>query len=270
MLLARLKKILSRHRKNPLISRLDRHMVGLHEAIENRNYAFHENGEMHVLEKLKSLLDAQVIFDVGANVGEWTQSASSVFPNSKIFSFEIVPETFQKLQACCGSLPNVKLTNEGLSDASGEIDVYFSPDWSAVASCVRNFAEDFHGYSPDSVKAKVITGDAYCSTHGIEHIDFLKIDVEGFDGKVLKGLSGMLKAGRIKVIQFEYGYVSIATKFLLRDFYELLRPLDMVIGKIYPNYVDFRDYQYQHEDFLGPNFLAVHASQKNLIEELGK
>jgi len=42
----------------------------------------------------------------------------------------------------------------------------------------------------------------------------------------------------------------------------------MKLGKIYPNYVDFREYRFQDEDFLGPNYLAVHSSLESLIESL--
>ena len=62
------------------------------------------------------------------------------------------------------------------------------------------------------------------------------------------------------MIQFEYGYVNIVAKFLLYDFYKLLEGYGMKIGKIYPDFVDFRDYRYQDEDFIGPNYLAVHES----------
>ena len=78
----------------------------------------------------------------------------------------------------------------------------------------------------------------------------------------------MLGAGAIDVIQFEYGYITIDTKFLLKDFHEYLEPFGMKIGKIYPNYIDFRGYKHSHEDFYGPNFLAVRSDLSDLIEKL--
>jgi hypothetical protein len=39
---------------------------------------------------------------------------------------------------------------------------------------------------------------------------------------------------------------------------------------VYPKNIEFRKYQYKHEDFLGPNFVAVHESEKELINVLGK
>ena len=111
-------------------------------------------------------------------------------------------------------------------------------------------------------------GDIFCAEKGIDNIDFLKIDVEGYEHKVLKGFEGILKRGGIKVIQFEYGYVNIDTHFLLKDFYDYLQSFGMKLGKIYPSYVDFREYEYKDEDFYGPNYLAVHQSCKSIIDLL--
>jgi hypothetical protein len=85
---------------------------------------------------------------------------------------------------------------------------------------------------------------------------------------VLQGFAGMIDAGRIDVIQFEYGTGSIVTKFMLKDYYALLASNGYALGKIYPNYVEFRDYHFRHEDFTGPNILAVRSSRKDLIEML--
>jgi len=57
-------------------------------------------------------------------------------------------------------------------------------------------------------------------------------------------------------------------KFLLKDFYDYLRAFGMKIGKIYPNYVEFRSYTLQDENFYGPNYLAVHSSEELLIKAL--
>jgi len=48
----------------------------------------------------------------------------------------------------------------------------------------------------------------------------------------------------------------------------LLEPLGFKIGKLYPNYVDFKDYSTADEDFLGPNFVAVQKRNAVLIDLL--
>ena len=103
----------------------------------------------------------------------------------------------------------------------------------------------------------VFRGDDFCCENGIEHIDFLKMDVEGAEFKVLAGLDRMLSDQRVDIIQFEYGLKSVVTRFLLKDYYELFTSRGYVVGKLYPNGVYFKDYHVTDEDFMGPNYVAV-------------
>ena len=77
-----------------------------------------------------------------------------------------------------------------------------------------------------------------------------------------------LAEGRIGVIQFEYGQANIVTRFLLRDFHLLLESHGYSVGKLYPARVDFRSYRFEHEDFIGPNFVAVRAAPDSIKELL--
>jgi hypothetical protein len=116
------------------------------------------------------------------------------------------------------------------------------------------------------IEVDVDAGDSYFSSKGLSKIDFLKIDVEGMEGNVLQGFSKTLSQGLIKIIQFEYGMVNISSHFLLKDFYDFLVPYGYRIGKIYPNFVKFRDYSWwRDEDFKGPNFVAVLQTEDEII-----
>jgi FkbM family methyltransferase len=252
---------LARNRRQRFAAWVDRQLVDLHRGYENHDYEFASNGEARVLEVLAREGSTKTVFDVGANIGEWSRLAAGMLPAATIHAFEIVPATFARLQKNCANVPLVIPVDCGLSDQTGPIPVHVVPHAEPLATAVSGFLEGYFGALTLSVPGTVMTGDAYCTQKGIDHIDFLKIDVEGFEDRVLKGFSRMLAEGRIGMIQFEYGYVNVATHFLLKDFYEFLQPLGMSIGKIYPTYVDFRDYRYEHEDFIGPNFLAVHASR---------
>jgi hypothetical protein len=114
----------------------------------------------------------------------------------------------------------------------------------------------------------VMRGDEFFAQEGIAEVDFLKLDVEGAEHLVLQGLGDRLREQRVRFVQFEYGRVNILTHFLLRDFYELFATYGYVVGKIYPDYVDFRDYDLSDEDFLGPNYLACRVGD-GALERLG-
>jgi hypothetical protein len=147
--------------------------------------------------------------------------------------------------------------------------VYYEEGMNANATCVGGITEMFHKFTPARRTTAVVAGDVFCDDLGIDVIDFLKMDVEGFEPQVLRGLAKRLSSGGIKSIQFEYGYVNAVTKFLLKDFYDLLSAHDMVVGKIYPNYVDFKEYDLRDENFFGPNYFAVHKSMTALIKAVG-
>lgn len=257
-------------KRNKLSSKIDNLLVDLHKEYENLDYDFSRNGEAAILARIADVGGIENIFDVGANNGIWSVIASELFPHSAIHSFEIVPETYGQLVKNCGHLKNTFCHNFGLSDIEGFTNVFFAPGLSGLATCVPNFSENFHKYQPQKIEAEIMTGDTFCTKNEIDSIDFLKIDVEGYEHKVLLGFEEMLKNGKIKIIQFEYGYVNIDTHFLLKDFYEYLGKFQMKIGKIYPSRVDFREYSYSDENFYGPNYLAVHSSFENYIDALSE
>jgi hypothetical protein len=104
---------------------------------------------------------------------------------------------------------------------------------------------------------------------GIAAIDFLKIDVEGAEARVLNGFSRRLASQDVHCVQFEYGAFSVQTKVLLGDYYAMLAD-SYWIGKIYPNYVEFKEYDWTMEDFRFSNYCCVSRLRSDLRDLLGK
>ena len=92
---------------------------------------------------------------------------------------------------------------------------------------------------------------------GISHINFLKIDVEGHELYVLKGLGRYLDAKFIDIIQFEYGGTNFDSKINLKDFFDLLELNNFVIHKIMPRHLEPKVYKPEYENFLYSNFVAI-------------
>ena len=266
-MISRLGKVFARHRRNPFVRRLARAAYDLHRGYENLDYDWSCNGEAMILERL-GRLGGKVVFDAGANTGDWSALCLQYFRDPVVHAFEIVPGTFAKLEERFAGAEDVILNNLGLSNREGQIDVYFDEERSTIATSIPGFSESFHSYSPGVASLPVTTGDQYCQANDICHIDLLKIDVEGHEPEVLQGFQRLLSVEAIDVIQFEYGYINIDTGFLLRDFYKILEQYGMVIGKLYPKHVEFREYRHQHENFIGPNYIAVRKARKDVIESL--
>ncbi len=270
-MLAWIFKHLAQFHHYAFLQRLSARLLRAHQLLENRNYDIETNGEARVARiVLAPPFDASVVFDVGANVGEWSGLIHRLSARVQLHAFEPVARTFEQLQQAYAGLPGVVLNRCGLAERDAERTIYHAPAHSALATCVPGTVEAIHHIQPGAESIRVQTGDAYCERAAVKKIDLLKIDVEGMEHQVLCGFTRMLETRAIRAIQFEYGYVSVRTRFLLGDFYELLGRYGFMLGKIYPSYVDFRAYRPAHEDFLGPNFLAVLDTETALIDALGR
>jgi FkbM family methyltransferase len=225
----------------------------------NASYKPTRNGERWLLTTFHSE-PIRTVLDVGANVGNWSLMAADLLPQATIYALEVVPKTAAELQARAGQHQRIKCFNLGLADRTGTLSLRYHP----AASTHATFTDYPHSWTGERVECPVMRGDEFLTRERIDRVDFLKLDVEGAEHLVLRGLDEYLRQGKVRFVQFEYGRVNILTHFLLRDFYELFHGYGYVVGKIYPDYVDFRDYDMNDEDFLGPNYLACRAGDAAL------
>lgn len=237
-------------------------------SYEGYSYDFHKNGEEFLLKKLKKF-NIKVVFDVGANLGDWTKKAVGELKNPTVYTFEISSSAFSQLTILFSNSSNIILNKIGLSDKEGSVKYKDYGTNSIVNTLVleSNFHDE--GNPPEIKNTIVTTGDKYCNKNLIDEIDILKIDVEGAEDQVLKGFHQKLEEGKIKIIQFEYGYINGNSKFLIGDFYKLFTKYDYVIGPLKPNGVIFMEFNYALNNFKsGPNYIAVHKSQREIIKAI--
>ncbi len=225
------------------------------------------NGERFVLECLRQF-HPKVVFDVGAHNGDWTQTALDALPFAVIHSFEIAPATAQQLKRRFDGQERVRVHDFGLDERSGRTEfAYLGGDHSGSSLLAprrtRAAVEVTEGQP-----AYTQTGDEFCAKNAIESIDFLKVDVEGGDLRVLRGFARMFERGAIGLCQFEHNAKAIESHTLLVDFYELLERRGYTIGKLWARGVSFGRYNHWEDNFRGPNFLAVHESLPDLRAKL--
>lgn len=142
-----------------------------------------------------------VIFDVGANIGQTTLSMKADFPNALIHAFEPGSRTFENLREAAGGLPDVQLWNFAMGAAEAEIPFLenSNPDMSSFLPLSRQG----WGRVERETMVTVKTVDGFCAAQGIERIDILKSDTQGYDLEVFKGAARMMREKRIGVIFFE-------------------------------------------------------------------
>ncbi len=258
------KRFFKRNSHNSIFKILAGFGRALNRFYENRNHDLYSNGELTVLKKI-SKLNPSVIIDGGANVGKYSLLINQLMPDVRIYSFEPVKSTFEKLKKNVKGINNITPINKGLYSeiCNKEINIFTGDTHSSLV--------DIQGLSYDSNQKQTIEltkGDDFIGEHQIEMIDLLKIDVEGVEYDVLLGFEEQIQKRKIKVIQFEYGYINISTKKLLIDYYNFFESRGYLIGKIFPKTVEFRKYDFKYEDFLGPNFIAVKKTETELINML--
>jgi FkbM family methyltransferase len=155
-----------------------------------------------------------VLFDVGANVGQTTLELAKRLPAGKIYSFEPVDECFQKLCRATASLPNVQCELCALSDENGTAKVHVTceREGSSLLSLTGDTLGRWRWTSPDfATDVPVLRLDRFCADHSIDHIDLLKLDVQGAERKVLDGAGDMLQPAKVEFVFAEV---------LFRQYYE--------------------------------------------------
>jgi FkbM family methyltransferase len=218
-------------------------------VLENRGYWFRHRSVLpfgidyqNDIRRLSSLqgVPIDIVFDVGANVGQTSTAALTTFGSATIYAFEPDKRTFAQL------VENVRDSrfrpfNLALSDRAGEARFF---DYGALAtsnSLVEDSQYATRAKHPASVTAvECDTLDAFCARLGVTRIDVLKIDTEGHDMAVLRGASQMLSMQRVRFIYVEFNTMlpkTGTTGGALLPICELLEPLGFQFVASYAEYM---------------------------------
>ena len=259
-----LKRLFKQNSHNILFKALAGFGRSLNRLYENRNHDMRSNGELRLIKKF-SKLNPSIIIDGGANIGKYSLTLKTYCADCTIYAFEPVKDTFEELQVNTQAHTAIIAVNQGLysEKISKHINLFPSHTHSSLYP--------IHGLSDQPIgttEIELISGDKFAEDHNIEHIDLVKLDLEGAEYEAIVGFQKMLANGQIRMVQFEYGYINITTKRLLLDFYQLFQTHGYIVGKVFPKTVEFRKYQFKYEDFLGPNFVAVKETDQELIDLL--
>lgn len=214
---------------------------------------FKTNGEFKVMKQF--LPTSTIVFDVGANQGEWIKQALHINPNIQAHCFEPCKDSYDALVK---NNPNIICNHMGLSSKKQDKEIFLFNECSSYNSLYQRKGLLGIKVPTKTETIQLDTLDNYCQTHNITHIDFLKIDVEGHELEALKGSTNLLKHNKIKVIQFEYADTYIDSKVLLKDVFEFFEHFNYSLHKVYLNEIThIQHYSQKLEDFKFQNWLAI-------------
>ena len=193
----------------------------------HRWLVFGEYEEPGVRRLLERVLDSQsVIIDSGANIGQmvmmYLRSSSPVM----IHAFEPTPMARSWLEECVAGneLGNVIVSPLALGAGAGTANLV-EHDFQH-----KEGAQNRLTASGDGLSIEVITLDAYAEAHGIEHVRFWKLDMEGYELSALRGAQALLQHAAIDYIYVETGSAGEAIAEYLTQFGYIAVPLG--IGRV--------------------------------------
>ena len=158
--------------------------------------------------------------DVGAHVGNRVRAWRGL--GARVVAVEPQPRMVETLKRFFGSDPEVDILPVGLSDQPGQLTLHvntrnptitsFSSDWVDAFSRIESSPFD------EEVSVSVTTLDAIIAEHGLPA--FCKIDVEGFEDKVLGGLSTAIPVLSFEAfpLEVERSLVCVDTLMALGDY----------------------------------------------------
>lgn len=201
------------------------------------------------------------IFDIGANVGNWTTSFVEALPDAqKVVMFEPQPSCWNSLERICND--KISLEKKAASDTSGTLTFWANPN-SEVSSL-----HEKAGAAPNSRKIQIeaITIDEFIAAGQLDIVDYMKIDVEGHELAVIKGSRRSIEQGIVRAFSFEFGQADVASRTFFSDFWEVLTNLNLRIYRIGHDgfAIHIPQYSYDLESFGGvANYVAsVHDPRR--------
>jgi FkbM family methyltransferase len=190
---------------------------------------------------LKTLAsDCETIFDVGANIGCTAILFAGL--SKRVHAFEPSKTTFRFLSENLKSsgLRNVTPHNVGLGLEPGEYPLTFHPS-NRSGAFVSNHTRASSGHETESVVIKPM--DEVVAVLKPSSVDFIKIDVEGFEGSVLRGgIQTISKYKPMVVLELNHWCLNAFQRTSLPDFFDFLRSIFPVLYAVdQSNYMDLHD-----------------------------
>ena len=179
-----------------------------------------------------------IIVEAGAHNGSDTIEMSKTWPEGTVYAFEPIPEIFDRLVRRTRGLNNVHLFPLALSDKTGTANIFVSSGPSDGSSSLMAPKEHVLVH-PDvhfkkTIVIRTITLDVWAKENGIERVDFLWLDMQGYELAMLKASSRILQTVRV-----------IHTEVSLKELYEGV-PLYSEVRK----WLDERGFRVEREELL--------------------
>ena len=207
-----------------------------------------------------------IFIDIGAHVGDYTKEILRRYPSINAFLFE--PSSVNKpiLENLFSKLPNVKINSCALSNNNGKQNLYYDKAGSVLASLTNRRLEHFNIDMNNNETVDIKRFDTFWKTTHYKDttiIDYVKIDVEGWELSVLQGFGDLIY--NMRVIQFEFGGSNIDTRTFFQEFWYFFKDRKFALYRITPNGIlPMKQYSEHDEFFSTTNYIAVNTKYNDI------
>lgn len=168
------------------------------------------------------------ILDIGGNEGQYIKFINNVFPKAKIYSFEPISSCFLKIEKLSKELKQVTAFNFALGDSNELVDFnlnVFTPSSSIMKMKQEHITNFPHAKETNLIKIEIKRLDDVISQLEMKKDVLVKIDVQGYESRVLKG--GYSFFSKIpKIIIVEASIVSLyEQEASFAELYDLFRTM---------------------------------------------
>jgi FkbM family methyltransferase len=227
------------------------------------SYDSASNGEYRLIDLLAP--HCSTFVDVGANVGHWTEyflrnsSANGILFEPSEHCAALLKEKFQNRP--------ITLRNVAVGDTNGSISFVEEGEFGESSSVAETYIPSHRPGETVVKQVPIVTLDQELMALNC-NVDFLKIDAEGYDLKVLKGSELVLRKGRVRFVQFEYNSNWLGTGASLRAAKAFLEALGFELLLIRSTGLHPLDYGLWGDYFRYSNFFACRPEDRKMIEPL--
>lgn len=169
----------------------------------NNYHTLRLTGERHFLKHVVAPTAPVVCIDVGAHHGDYSEELLAI-PSTHVIAFEPHPGAYSVLKSrFAHESQRFTAVQQGVASSSGEMMLHSGPE-TPHSSLSEYVVQVPYVNATQAFSVAVTSLDDYCASHGLDHIDLLKIDVEGFEVEVLRGAERILSIMPPKFVQFEF------------------------------------------------------------------
>jgi FkbM family methyltransferase len=207
--------------------------------------------------------ESEVILDIGANIGCTSLLFADMSRN--VYAFEPSPTTFSFLEnnILKSGRRNVFLYNIGLGEEPGEFTLTYAPP-NRSGGFVSDQTQASAGHTVEPIVIRKL--DEVIKPLNLPKIDFIKIDVEGFEGHVLRGAAQTIAFYRPTVVlELNHWCLNAFQRTSVPDFFDFLRSMFPILLAINgSNYMDLNDkndsYNVMYQHIVNMKFPNIVAS----------